>query len=166
MDFSLLLAIEENPYYKKHAETTRKLTQLKNLQPPSLEKNKSAITKNNDFLEQQLENEDPHANFKNDRHAYLSSNLQYIYHISIIDYLQYYNFDKKMENFVKTIWRGRGAEISAVPPKRYAKRYIEFMDSQVILADKKKMPLSSVESDNSPLHDIKEEDVKDEEIEW
>jgi len=57
--------------------------------------------------------------FFKDRHRFLSSNRQYIYHISVIDYLQDYNFDKKMENFAKTILKGKKAEISAVPPSRY-----------------------------------------------
>ena len=73
---------------------------------------------------------------------YLSSNAQYIYHIAIIDYLQYYNLDKKMEHLVKTILRGRKAEISAVCPKRYSKRYIDFMENHVFVVDRKGLSLS------------------------
>ena len=166
MDYSLLLAIEENPHYRKHAETTRRLSQLKNLQPPSLgEKSKSALPGDKSNFEIELEKDDPRAEFAKDRHAYLSSNMQFIYHISIIDYLQDYNLDKKMENFVKTIWRGRGSEISAVPPQRYAKRYIEFMDSVVVVADRRR--LSSMNSGGETLNKIREEeDYKSEQIEW
>lgn len=40
-----------------------------------------------------------------------------------------------MENFFKTALRGRNAEISSIPPMKYARRYIKFMESHVILAD-------------------------------
>lgn len=66
---------------------------------------------------------------------FLSSDYKYIYHISIIDYLQDYNWDKKSENFLKRIWRGNKAEISAVNPNHYARRFINFMANEVILPD-------------------------------
>ena len=50
--------------------------------------------------------------------------------------MQEYNFDKKSEHYAKTIFRGRGAEISAVPPTRYMKRFIEFMRDEVIIDDR------------------------------
>ena len=135
MDYSLLLAIEENPNYRAHAVTVRKLSKASSTSP------RSNSVKSEDGSPLNSLNEDnnmmPHHKFKASRHMFLSSNLQYIYHLSIIDYLQDYNLDKKMENFAKTILKGRKAEISAVPPKRYAKRYIEFMDNQVIVSDKK-----------------------------
>jgi len=138
MDYSLLLAIEENPDYAKHAVSIRKMTQLSSSSINSENKiilnNNSSTISFDDYQRMQS----PRKDFEEKRHTFLSSNLQYIYHIAIIDYLQDYNFDKKLENFVKTIWRGRAAEISAVPPERYAKRYIEFMENQVILLDKKK----------------------------
>jgi hypothetical protein len=77
----------------------------------------------------------PMSHYKNKRHMFLSSDYKYIYHISIIDYLQNYNWDKKTENFLKTILRGSAAEISAVNPNRYAKRFIEFMKNVVIQPD-------------------------------
>jgi hypothetical protein len=69
---------------------------------------------------------------------YISSDLAYIYHISIIDYLQDYNFDKKMENFLKRVWRGPKAEISAVNPRRYGRRFKEFMEGEVIIYENKR----------------------------
>lgn len=133
MDFSLLLAIEENPDYRKHASSVRNLINTNS---------SSGSMHNSEGRSPRYDAESPHKKFEDSRHMFLSSNLQYIYHIAIIDYLQDYNFDKKSENFVKTIWRGRRAEISAVPPERYAKRYIEFMENQVIIADKKRLNLS------------------------
>jgi hypothetical protein len=73
MDYSMLLAIEENVLFR----------------PPGSDKNVSS---------EQLALEDDF--FKN-RHRFISSNRQYIYHISVIDYLQNYNLDKKFENFAK-----------------------------------------------------------------
>lgn len=87
--------------------------------------------------------------FKDSRHKFLSSDGRYIYHIAIIDYLQYYNFDKKMENFVKTIWRGKKSEISAVPPERYMKRYIDFMENEVIISERKKNSVKNFEDKKS-----------------
>lgn len=140
MDYSLLLAIEENPHYRKHASTVRKLSKASSDNP----RVKSG-TITSDGSSDLINGDDvpPHQRFKTSRHMFLSSNLQYIYHLSIIDYLQDYNLDKKFENFAKTILRGRKAEISAVNPNRYAKRYIEFMENEVIIADKKASSSSS-----------------------
>ncbi len=140
MDYSLLLAIEENPNYRRHAATTiRKLSRASSSDGAQRDKSGSVsrVDSHNSQDLSQDENILPHQRFKSSRHMFLSSNLQYIYHISIIDYLQDYNLDKKFENFAKTILRGRKAEISAVPPKRYSKRYIDFMENEVIIADKK-----------------------------
>ena len=40
-------------------------------------------------------------NFEGSRHKFLSSCGRYIYHIGIIDYLQDFNVDKKLENLLK-----------------------------------------------------------------
>ena len=39
--------------------------------------------------------------FEGSRHKFLSKDGRYIYHIGIIDYLQDFNFDKKLENLLK-----------------------------------------------------------------
>jgi len=138
MDYSLLLAIEENPHYRKHAVTLKKLSQHSNSLGVRTNSMKSGNSQESNNLPLN-ENEGmmPHHKFKQTRHMFLSSNLQYIYHLSIIDYLQDYNLDKKLEHFAKTIIRGKKAEISAVPPERYLNRYIKFMESEVIISDKK-----------------------------
>ena len=41
------------------------------------------------------------ARFEGSRHKFLSQCGRFIYHIGIIDYLQDFNFDKKLENFLK-----------------------------------------------------------------
>ena len=130
MDYSLLLAIEENILFN----------------PP-----KAGSTGNPTNPSQHsgelipLEEEE----FFSSRHIFLSSNRQYIYHIAIIDYLQDYNGGKKQEHFFKTIWRGKDAEISAVPPKRYEKRYVDFMDQEVFLNDQERIQKSKTMSRNT-----------------
>ena len=54
------------------------------------------------------------------RNKFLSSCGRFIYHIGIIDYLQDYNMEKKLENFLKYRLLQRGTGISAVPPSEYA----------------------------------------------
>ena len=52
---------------------------------------------------------------KFNRHTFLSANGRWIYHVSIIDYLQQWNFDKKLEAFAKKWFLGKNSKgISAV----------------------------------------------------
>ena len=65
---------------------------------------------------------------------FLSHCGTWIYHVSIIDYLQKWNFDKKSEAFAKKWFLGKDAKgISAVPPEFYAKRYLRFMQRSVFV---------------------------------
>ena len=51
-----------------------------------------------------------------------------IYYVGIIDILQQYNVRKFGENKLKSWFTNQGTKkISAVPPKRYAKRFIDFI---------------------------------------
>ena len=62
------------------------------------------------------------------RHMFLSSDGQWVYHVSLIDYLQQWNFEKKSEAFAKKWFLGKNSKgISAVPPEPYAKRFLSFM---------------------------------------
>ena len=68
------------------------------------------------------------------RHTFLSQCGTWIYHVSIIDYLQKWNFDKKAEAFAKKWFLGKNAKgISAVPPEYYARRYTRFMKRNVLV---------------------------------
>lgn len=49
------------------------------------------------------------AKFDKTRHTYLSQSGRYIYHIAIIDYLQDYNWEKKLENRLKIFINKEGA---------------------------------------------------------
>lgn len=150
MDYSLLLAIEKNPYRKEHMGTNRIISMEKELDERAIrEESKEFMTSNQaqitsiegrDPSDESPSNDDdsyklelPWDQIKSSRHMYISKDLAYIYHISIIDYLQDYNFDKKLENLLKKVWRGPKAEISAVSPWRYGRRFKEFMEGEVII---------------------------------
>lgn len=62
------------------------------------------------------------------RNVYISEDRTMIYHIGIIDYLQEWNFIKKLERSVKVyIQRRKGKHISAVEPKFYRARFLDSM---------------------------------------
>ena len=67
-------------------------------------------------------------------HVYKSDNQNYIYIIGIIDYLQKYNFRKRLENCVKGIYFGKEKDmISAVDPGFYGERFQDFMTKNVFV---------------------------------
>lgn len=58
------------------------------------------------------------------RHRFTSIDGTQNYHVSIIDFLQSWNFSKKSEQFAKTkILRADKAKVSAIEPKAYMKRF-------------------------------------------
>mmetsp|Transcript_30864 Transcript_30864/g.30358 ORF Transcript_30864/g.30358 Transcript_30864/m.30358 type:complete len:178 (-) Transcript_30864:181-714(-) len=67
------------------------------------------------------------------RHQYYSSNGKYIYHIAIIDYLQEFDLNKRLESFTKIhiLSRDRN-QISAVDPHLYCSRFLSFMRRRVL----------------------------------
>ena len=79
MDYSMLLGIEENVLYRPPGHDSKIVTA------------------------EMMSSEDEF--FKN-WHRFISSNWQYIYHISVIDYLQDYDMGKKFENLAKSILKG------------------------------------------------------------
>ena len=146
MDYSLLIAIENNQMYTG-PKGDRSNEGSYTPGPKSLKSNSLSFkptgtipkshsrkftTKSEDIVEKMNKG----FFFDGTRHRFISYSQEYIYHIAIIDYLQLYNLDKKSEHFFKTIFRGSGAEISSVPPDRYMKRYIEFMRNEVIIDEK------------------------------
>lgn len=60
------------------------------------------------------------------RYVFMSEDGMYLYHMGIIDYLQDYNLSKVGENKFKSAYKD-GDLISAVPPPKYAERFINFM---------------------------------------
>jgi hypothetical protein len=84
----------------------------------------------NDYLyhsKREADNED----FFN-RHQFISADGLWIYHVSIIDYLQMWDLNKKAEHFCKTYFLGKNKKnISAVEPSKYAKRFLNFVQRHV-----------------------------------
>lgn len=60
---------------------------------------------------------------------FISTDKKLVYHIGVIDYLQNWNMTKKVENYYKTKILQR-QQISAVNPKEYASRWLNFMQSK------------------------------------
>lgn len=68
------------------------------------------------------------------RNQFKSSCGNYIYHVSVIDFLTMFNFEKKMESFYKVYVKNQNAKlISCVEPKLYGSRFRNFMKNEVIL---------------------------------
>ena len=66
------------------------------------------------------------------KHCFVNSHR--VYHVSIIDYLQEWNFNKKLERFTKTILLGKDKQtLSAIEPEAYATRFQSFMEKNVFL---------------------------------
>ena len=105
MDYSILLCIEEN-MTDKH-------------------KTKEEIIASFDQVKKD----------KGHRHQFISDCGKWIYHLSVIDYLQDYNCEKRGENFLKTnrTTAENAKLISAVHPDDYAARFIAFMKTSVII---------------------------------
>lgn len=55
------------------------------------------------------------------------------YHIGIIDFLQDWSWEKKVEAW----WKGATKTISAVPPHFYQTRFHQFLGTQVFVGEKK-----------------------------
>ena len=66
------------------------------------------------------------------KHCFVNSHR--VYHIAIIDYLQEWNLNKKLERFTKTVLLGKNKEnLSAIEPETYGKRFKSFMEKNVLL---------------------------------
>lgn len=65
------------------------------------------------------------------RHCFMKGKR--VYHIAIIDYLQEWNMQKKLERFTKTVLLGKdGPTLSAIEPEAYATRFRNFVEKHVI----------------------------------
>lgn len=62
-----------------------------------------------------------------------SSCGRYIYHLSIIDYLQKYDYKKKVERWQKIWWKHADAStISSIDANSYSKRFMAFVEELVL----------------------------------
>ncbi len=122
MDYSLLFAVENNT---KNQQNTLL---------PSNQNFTARLAGNFNTNQNPLGNE----NQSHSSHIFESCEGGYFYyHISIIDYLQDYNFRKKFEHWWRTnITQANKALISCVPAEIYGNRFLEFMRNDVIIDDK------------------------------
>ena len=66
------------------------------------------------------------------RHCFRNGNR--IYHLSIIDFFQKWDKYKKDERFTKTMILQKDPEmLSAIEPDKYARRFLNFMESKVFI---------------------------------
>ncbi|KAB8360629.1 hypothetical protein FH972_024367 [Carpinus fangiana] len=73
-----------------------------------------------------------------------------VYYLGIIDCLTRYDSIKRGEHFFKSLMsRGKGGEISAIPPDKYGVRFVRFMNS--IAVPKEEEPSSAVEQAQGAL---------------
>ena len=69
-------------------------------------------------------------------HVYQSEKKNFIYIIGIIDYLQMYNFRKRLETFWKGVFYGKEKNmISCVEPNYYGERFQDFMTKYVFISE-------------------------------
>ena len=116
MDYSLLFAVEKNAAYMKLKGGSKK----------------SKSTFSGGALDEETDRVIM-TGFQKNRHTFLSKSGKYIYHLAIIDYLQDFNMDKRLENALKTVINKEGAQISAIPPNPYCNRFVKFMRRYVII---------------------------------
>lgn len=152
MDYSLLMCIQENPDYVKVLREFRDISRSSNntTRSPSQTRKLSVASDSGEMAEMKVR-------FTGNRHKFLSQCGRYIYHIGIIDYLQDYNVDKKLENFLKYRLMMKGPGISAVPPPDYAERFLRFMRDHVIVDQKQ---IGDVNKNRKYLRISKVEDAK------
>ena len=67
-----------------------------------------------------------------ERHRFSSWDNKYTYHISVIDYLQLWNLNKKGEQFLKTKFLAAQVDLlSAVEPLFYQERFYQVMSKRI-----------------------------------
>jgi hypothetical protein len=71
--------------------------------------------------------------YKGCRNAFVSPRL-YVYHIGIIDYLQTFDFAKKLENRFKRFKYGKKKmeQVSAIEPEPYGRRFMGFIRKEIL----------------------------------
>lgn len=100
---------------------------------------------------------------KYDRNSVQSIDGKEACHFGIIDYLQEWNFNKKVEALYKHHLKHKNKhKISAVPPEPYQKRFCQFIEDNILVSKKKQkvkkaQELSKVQSAESfeDLFDLK-----------
>jgi len=73
--------------------------------------------------------------FAHEHGGFRSSDNKQTYFMGIIDFLTQYGEKKRLERFVKTIAFLNSSGLSVMPARAYAKRFLNFMDKRLIVAD-------------------------------
>ena len=89
-----------------------------------------------------------------ERHQFKSKCGRYIYHVSIIDYLGWFDFWKWGENLWKSfkLSKSKALLISAVNQDLYAKRFVNFMSSKVFINESQNTILNNVRIKNKQFN--------------
>ena len=126
MDYSLLLVVE---HLKKPLPFSVRKPQFQN-QNTSRLSDRTDIQKKGRALGSGTSSKTVRKQMFNEygRNVFLSEDRTMIYHIGIIDYLQEWNFSKKLERSIKVhILKRKGKLISAVEPTFYRTRFLDYM---------------------------------------
>lgn len=135
IDYSVLLAIEKRPQFQ----------QLEGEDEENKEGGEIVSKEGQKFID------------AGKRHMYYSKCGRYIYHIAIIDFLVVYNVAKFMENWAKTrLLRRDPRKISAVDPKIYGPRFVEFMRRQVFVNEETNMVYNRAKKKEQAFKEIAE----------
>lgn len=74
------------------------------------------------------------------RNMYLSPNLEELYHVGIIDWLQLWDFNKKSEVLLKVLFKNKEKKgLSARPPQEYSQRFEKYMMENVFQLHEKEI---------------------------
>ena len=111
MDYSLLLGVHSIRSDEEHAKF------LSSYDPEDLNRIGSAWERYNGGLL---------------AHDYKGTPLNEVYYIGIIDVLQRYNLKKEFETIFKSV-AAQKSQISAVDPRLYAGRFVDFMMHKVVI---------------------------------
>mmetsp|Transcript_31134 Transcript_31134/g.22577 ORF Transcript_31134/g.22577 Transcript_31134/m.22577 type:complete len:109 (-) Transcript_31134:9-335(-) len=86
-----------------------------------------------------INNENP-TKFEQNKYVFTSRRGDKRYHISLIDFLQSWDTNKKLERFTKTHLLAKNKDgVSAVPPRQYFTRFNNFMRDSIF-------PISIIDS--------------------
>jgi hypothetical protein len=137
MDYSVLLAIE-------HQDNEHTPKQIRKIMNDKAEVQALLSSVGDTQIKKSMSHyfkAKPNAKWKNSRrrHKFYSSCGRFIYHVSIIDYLTNFNFNKQVESqykiLRKTLQRQDAKGISAVHPTPYQARFVDFMSKEVFVND-------------------------------
>ena len=134
MDYSLLIGIERDEKQKLCGQS-RKASYVENIKAgPNLSFQHQRETISSSLNSAADKESDPIRKFdKTSRNAHIIKGKTETIHLSIIDYLQEWNLNKKIERAYKVnVLQKSGSGLSAVEPDQYAQRFKRFVERFVL----------------------------------